>query len=81
MSGKAIREHELRKEAREHVDHEMARFLDLHVEINRGSHQGIVLGAILTAYASHARNLLEFFLCSSGPLYSPANRFETPEGR
>ncbi len=61
MSGKAIRKHELRKAAREHVDHEMARFLDLHVEINRGSHQGIVLGAILTAYASHARNLLEFF--------------------
>ena len=59
MSGKAIRKHELRKAAREHVDHEMARFLDLHVEINRGSHHGIVLGAILTVSRYTAGGALE----------------------
>ena len=80
MSGKAIRKHELRKAAREHVDHEMARFLDLHVEINRGSHQGIVLGAILTAYASHARNLLSSFCAPLARCTAPQTGSRHPKG-
>ena len=66
------------KEVSTHVDHEMARFLELHMEIKDPSRRypPIVVHAMLTAYAAHVRNLLEFFYEKS-----PSGRYSNKDAK
>ena len=56
---------DLREKAR-HATHEMVGFLEIHRELHPASgplsrHSNVVVHALRTAYATHVRNLLEFF--------------------
>ena len=54
-----------KKEKARHAAHEMVAFLSGHMELHDamgdGRHGDVVMRALRTAYATHVRNLLEFF--------------------
>ncbi len=88
---------DLIEEGARHATHEMVRFLEIHMELHGANgplnrHSSVVIHALRTAYATHVRNLLEFFhekcegdvvygdlLASNGNPYKEPDRKKWPQ--